>query len=103
MVEAMVEWFFENYEDPAQSVPHDSSEGGYQYIGGGPYEARDVLFEQFDDASENDIEEAVLKIDSCGGPDWVKISDYSFVDDYEEDNFGIRDGESPPDGPHSPF
>ena len=35
-VEAMVEWFLDNFEDPAEHTPHESAEGGYQYIWGGP-------------------------------------------------------------------
>jgi hypothetical protein len=35
--------FYSNYEDPVHSCPHDSGEGGYQFIYGGPYEAREEL------------------------------------------------------------
>ena len=27
-------WFFNNYEDPVESCPYESAEGGYQYIWG---------------------------------------------------------------------
>src|SRR5262249_3792943 len=37
--EAMVEWFRQNFEDPAESTPY---EGGYVYICGGPYAAREA-------------------------------------------------------------
>jgi hypothetical protein len=36
-------WFFERYEDPNESCPYISAEGGYQYIYGGPYDAHDVF------------------------------------------------------------
>ena len=39
-IEAMVEWFGDNFEDPAQETPYESAEGGYIYIWGGPYDAR---------------------------------------------------------------
>jgi len=45
--DAMREWFYERFEDPANSTPYESSEGGYLYIWGGPYEASDVLFSEF--------------------------------------------------------
>jgi len=35
--EVMRKWFFENYEDPVESTPYDSTEGGYQYIWGERY------------------------------------------------------------------
>jgi len=45
--DAMREWFYERFEDPANSTPYESAEGGYLYIWGGPYEASDVLFNEF--------------------------------------------------------
>lgn len=35
-IEEMIEWFHQNYEDPANRVPYESAEGGYQWIYGGP-------------------------------------------------------------------
>lgn len=32
-------WFTARYEDPVENCPHDSGEGGYQFIYGGPYTA----------------------------------------------------------------
>ena len=42
-VEAIKDWFLENFEDPAESTPYESAEGGYQYIWGGPYDTRDIV------------------------------------------------------------
>jgi hypothetical protein len=74
-VDQMVDWFFENYEDPANGVPFNSAEGGYQYVLGGPHDAHDVLSEQFPDASVNDIDEAVRLIESQAY-EWVKKGVY---------------------------
>ncbi|MFF6884622.1 hypothetical protein ACFY9F_15730 [Streptomyces sp. NPDC012421] len=68
----MVDWFRENYEDPAQSVPYDGREGGYQYTGGGPFDARDVLAEKFETADERDIDEAVRILEE-ESVEWVRI------------------------------
>ena len=35
-VEAMVEWYRNNYEDPTDHTPYDGGEGGFKYIWGGP-------------------------------------------------------------------
>ncbi len=43
----MREWFLDNYEDPAQSLPYESREGGYIWIDGGPYDAHNELYETF--------------------------------------------------------
>lgn len=39
----MRDWFYQNYEDPAERTPYESAEGGYIYIWGGPYYAPDEL------------------------------------------------------------
>ena len=46
-IDALVEWFHERYEDPAERLPYVSAEGGYQWIYGGPYDAREVLGDNF--------------------------------------------------------
>ena len=42
-IKAMRDWFLGSYEDPAENTPHDSGEGGYQYIWGGPYDALEEI------------------------------------------------------------
>ena len=74
-VEEMIEWFYENYEDPANGVPYESAEGGYQYVFGGPYDAREELEAQFPDAETNEIDEALEKIEA-EGTEWVKTGQY---------------------------
>jgi hypothetical protein len=64
-VERMTEWFFANFEDPAESTPWD--EGEYVYIWGGPYDAREEIEAAFGNtASEQAIDEAVEAIESDG-------------------------------------
>ncbi|MEO8592699.1 MAG: DUF262 domain-containing protein [Candidatus Solibacter sp.] len=75
IVDRMIRWFFENYEDPANGVPYESAEGGYQYIAGGPYDAEEVLSEEFDDLPDLLIEAALQRIHSSGW-EWVKIGQY---------------------------
>ncbi|MFJ6906342.1 hypothetical protein [Streptomyces griseoluteus] len=74
-VDQMVDWFFDNYEDPANGVPFDSGEGGYQYVLGGPHDAHDVLSAQFPYASTSDIDEAVRLIES-EAHEWVQKGVY---------------------------
>ncbi|MFJ5591963.1 HEPN-associated N-terminal domain-containing protein [Streptomyces noursei] len=71
----MIDWFRENYEDPAESVPYDSREGGYQYFGVSPHDARDVLQDQFPGASQEDIDEAV-EILERESVEWVSRWDH---------------------------
>ncbi|MDX2760418.1 hypothetical protein [Streptomyces europaeiscabiei] len=71
----MIDWFRANYEDPAESVPFVSSEGGYQYFGGGPYDAQDVLQNQFPDADPRDIDQAAADLQN-ESYEWVKKDEY---------------------------
>lgn len=61
MKERMREWFFTYYEDPAQNCPYESKEGGYFYIWGGPYDARDVLTDQFSGEYPDEIIEELVQ------------------------------------------
>lgn len=69
-IEAMVTWFFENFEDPAHETPYDGREGGYQYIWGGPHEAADYIYDHFPEATEEEHSEAIERIDA-DGPYWA--------------------------------
>ncbi len=56
-VKFMRRWFLANYEDPANSMPYISSEGGYIWIDGGPFDAHEELYATFGDfVSEEVIE-----------------------------------------------
>lgn len=71
-IESMVEWFFDNFEDPAEKTPHVSADGGYQYIWGGPYDASDELYSHFGDvANEELIQAAVDEVQKDGLVDWA--------------------------------
>jgi hypothetical protein len=47
--ELMIQWFHQNFEDPAQHTSYISAEGGYLWNHGGPYDAKEQLFYQFGD------------------------------------------------------
>jgi hypothetical protein len=67
----MIDWFLEHYEDPAQHTAYSSQEGGYQYAGNGPYDARDVLADSFRDATEDDINNAAEVLERTS-TEWVE-------------------------------
>lgn len=46
-IKIMREWFYENFEDPVVRTPYESSDGGYQWIWGGPYDANEELTRKF--------------------------------------------------------
>lgn len=47
IAEEIKEWFSRHFEDPVESCPYESREGGYIYIYGGPYDAREEIESEF--------------------------------------------------------
>lgn len=67
----LLEWFHHFYEDPANETSHESREGGFQYLKGGPYFAEEELRAEFEGiVSEQAIMEAVQELQSMG-PEWA--------------------------------
>ncbi len=54
-LDVMRTWFFQNFEDPAERTPYESAEGGYIWIWGGPYDAREELEAEFGDVVPDDV------------------------------------------------
>ncbi|MCB5177588.1 hypothetical protein [Microvirga lenta] len=85
-VEAMAQWFLANFEDPAQETPYESAEGGYQWVWGGPYDAREELGNAFAPiATDDEIERAASLVEEEGIMDWAPSSN-RFIE--EDDDSG---------------
>lgn len=97
----MKDWFFSKYENPVEECPYDGREGGYQYIYGGPYEADEVLNNEYSGIFPDDvINELVEELnDECfewsakPGDDWyedyeytVKEPNQNFINHFEQIN-----------------
>ncbi|MGH0244409.1 hypothetical protein [Sinorhizobium meliloti] len=91
-VDSIVEWFSENYEDPAHSLPYISAEGGYQWISGGPYDAREVISDAYPHLPDDVLDAAVEAIERDGITDWAPVRDaedrYDLDDLVEHDDLG---------------
>ena len=80
LVKQMVAWFRDHYEDPVENTPYCSEEGGYIYIWGGPYDAREEIEGHFatqqgafsEDEWGEIIAAAVDEVEEDGGPEWTK-------------------------------
>lgn len=71
-VAAMVQWFHARFWDPANDTPYMSSEGGYIWVHGGPYDATEQLQGRFSGiASEEAIDQAIDSVQSEGVYDWA--------------------------------
>lgn len=83
-VEKLVEWFYHNFEDPANQTPRMDNE--FFYLWGGPYDADDYLQNNFSEVVEESIiEKAVRKVESDGIINWAPAHPEYFDD--EPDHF----------------
>jgi len=85
-------WFFEHFEHPDDRTPYDSEEGGYIWIWGGPYSARDEICSEFlDILSEEALEPIITKLE-CESTEWGPAETYDdYDDDYVDDLASISD------------
>lgn len=60
-LKTMRQWFFNHYEDPVENCPHETAEGGYMYLWGGPYDAEEVLREEFEDVVPQDAIDTLVQ------------------------------------------
>lgn len=81
-LEFMRSWFFERFEDPAESTPYNSAEGGYLWIWGGPYEARDELESNFSGIVPDDVLDELANELETNCSEWAPVRSLS---DYDED------------------
>ncbi|MDI6450748.1 hypothetical protein [Anaerobaca lacustris] len=101
--EVMRKWFFEHFEDPVHRTPYESREGGYQWIWGGPYDAREQLEEQFAgyvseeviDRVANELERECLEwapVESPGDYEDYYLDDVAAIENcYEQFTSAISD------------
>src|SRR5579862_3070597 len=86
--ELMLQWFHENFEDPAENTPYESAEGGYQWIWGGPCDTREELENKFAGiVSEALIDEVKKELDRHGPGVWVPVQK---VEDWEDIDWSVR-------------
>ncbi|MCC1482406.1 hypothetical protein J1C52_12200 [Roseibaca sp. Y0-43] len=93
--EEMKEWFFANYEDPANSLPYISAEGGYQWIHGSASTALEALEEMFSEDYPFDFIEKVAQsiTDEAGIFDWSPIPGPELYEDADEVENEISEAE----------
>lgn len=88
------QWFNRNFEDPAMETPRD--DGEFQYIWGGPYDAREELWREFESILPGHrIEEIADEIERRG-TEWAPGPDHPDFGSYGETDFGdqlVDDGE----------
>lgn len=81
-IEVMRTWFFRHFEDPANSTPYESAEGGYIYIWGGPYDAQEELESEFSGVVPSEVIEELANELSETSWEWSGIPSGKDFDDY---------------------
>lgn len=70
--EAMIAWFTERFCDPAEELPYNGREGGFQFIYGGPYDPVDELYDRFGDIIDDAVvQSAVDHLHREVGDEWA--------------------------------
>ncbi len=97
-IEDLKDWFFDNYEDPAEHTSYNGREGGYLYIHGGPYDAYEELVKYWDGEYPDDIISATSSaIEAIGISEWApaqwRVAEDSGLDSPPEHKFSITAGE----------
>ena len=89
---AMERWFRERYEDPVERTPYDSEEGDYIWIWGGPYEAREVLGDEFGAIVNQDLIDSLAQALDSDCTEWAPIeSEDDYADELVADIAAIPD------------
>lgn len=90
-VEAMRQWFYARFEDPANCTPYDSGEGGYIFIHGGPHDPNEEIQCRFSDVVDYDVMEELIRDlwQECGD-EWAPIDHDDW--NYEDEVFSMLPG-----------
>ncbi len=79
----METWFRNHYEDPAERVSYQTSEGGYLWVAGlGPHYANEAIQEEFSHVADFDLMmEAVEAVQEEGTYDWASTDWFREIDE----------------------
>jgi hypothetical protein len=85
-IDGIQSWFFENFEEAVQNTPYNSREGGYLYIHGGPYDAREIIEAVFAHYVSDDVINEVIDQIEHQGDTWVPSSNRRIAPEEEFDD-----------------
>ncbi|MFD1557463.1 HEPN domain-containing protein [Paraburkholderia silviterrae] len=71
---AMLRWFCDRYEDPANETPWDGEDKKYVYVWGGPYDPNDEIQERFGHVVSYEVMEPLIRdLHRDVGDEWAPI------------------------------
>ncbi len=84
-IEAMRQWFYARFEDPANCTPYDGGEGGYIFVHGGPHDPDEEIQDRFSNVVDYEVMEKLINDlrQECGDA-WAPIDhgDWDYEDVY---------------------
>lgn len=86
--EAVKAWFLSNFEDPAQETPYNGKEGGYQWIWGGPYDAREEIEDYFGSSVPQHVIDAVVSDLERDAIEWAPHGSRIYDEDPPDEELG---------------
>lgn len=78
----MEAWFRKRFEDPAERTPYESAEGGYIWIWGGPYDAREELEAEFSGIVPEEVIDDLIEELEAECWQWAPTPSSSDYDDF---------------------
>ena len=81
-MEAMRSWFYSHFQNPVEETPYNSEEGGYQYLSGGPYEARDEIDSRFEGVVADEVRDKIVDELERESDEWAGLPRPGDYDDY---------------------
>lgn len=91
--EIMLNWFTSRYEDPVHRTPYDSSEGGYVWIYGGPFDAEEELRGEFEGVIDEKVIVELAESLSHECSDWTGAPS---EDDYDQGLLDVVESNATP-------
>lgn len=88
-LQMMRDWFFKHFEDPAERTPYESAEGGYIWIWGGPYDAREELEGEFGESIPEEIIEELAEELTHQCWEWAPTPSREDYDDFLVDDIAL--------------
>lgn len=89
LIEEMRDWFYKNFEDPAERTPYESAEGGYIWIWGGPYDAEEVLDEEFGNRVPRELIEQLVTELNYNCDEWAPTPSLEDYDDFVVEDIAL--------------
>lgn len=83
MKEQITDWFHENFEDPIDNMPRNPETGSFDWIWGGPFDAREEIEDAFIGVDSEILDEVIEEIE-FGGREWAPHSDRVIVVDTQQ-------------------